>query len=115
MVRVERVILNPVPDGLFYHLVKFEGKEWAHYGRFIDVARPGRLEFTWVSVATQGYETVVTMTFAPKGGETLVTLRHAGNPDDEMGRRHEEGWTWILGALAERFEAKAAATCDTPR
>ena len=36
---------------------------------------------------------------------TLVTLRHRGIPDDPMGRRHEEGWTYVLGALVERFGA----------
>jgi hypothetical protein len=30
-------------------------------------------------------------------------LRHAGVPDDEMGRRHKDGWTWVLSMLAERF------------
>lgn len=28
-------IVQPVAHGLFYHLVKFEGQDWAHYGRFI--------------------------------------------------------------------------------
>jgi hypothetical protein len=23
--------------------------------------------------------------------------------DDEMGRKHEQGWAWILSMLAERF------------
>ena len=30
---VERAIINPVVDGLFYHVVKHEGKSWPHYGR----------------------------------------------------------------------------------
>lgn len=29
----ERVILNPVVDGVFYHCVRHEGRAWAHYGR----------------------------------------------------------------------------------
>jgi len=32
---VERAIINPVVDGLFYHVVKHEGRSWPHYGRFI--------------------------------------------------------------------------------
>jgi hypothetical protein len=32
-----------------------------------------------------------------------VTLRHAGVPDDDFGRQHAEGWTFILGALAARL------------
>jgi hypothetical protein len=31
----------------------------------------------------------------------------AGVPDDEMGRKHAEGWGWMLGMLVEKFAAKA--------
>jgi hypothetical protein len=95
-------------DGLFYFLVSHEGKDWAHYGRFLRVERPGIsgdgiVECTWMSEATRGAESVVTVSFAPLGEETEVTLRHSGVPDDEMGRRHADGWTWMLNLLAERF------------
>jgi hypothetical protein len=46
---------------------------------------------------------VVTVTFEPRGDQTDITLRHSGVPDDEMGRRHEQGWAWVLSKLAERF------------
>jgi uncharacterized protein YndB with AHSA1/START domain len=99
----ERVILNPVVDGLFYLAVKHEGRTWPHYGRFVRIERPHRVEYTWVSEGTQGVESVVAVTFEPRGGQTDVTLHHSGVPDDEMGRRHEQGWTWVLSKLAERF------------
>jgi hypothetical protein len=59
---VARVILNPVVDGLFYHAVEHEGRTWPHYGRFIRLDRPSRIEHTWVSEATKGVESVVTVT-----------------------------------------------------
>ena len=99
----ERTILNPFVDGLFYHSVQHEGRSWSHYGRFIEIDRPKSLQHTWVSEATKGVESIVTMTFRPSGGATEVTLRHTGVPDDEMGRRHKEGWGWVLSMLAERF------------
>jgi uncharacterized protein YndB with AHSA1/START domain len=99
----ERVILNPVVDGLFYLAVKHEGRTWPHYGRFVRIERPHRVEYTWVSEGTQGVESVVAVTFEPRGDQTEVTLRHSGVPDDEMGRRHQEGWAWVLSMLAERF------------
>jgi uncharacterized protein YndB with AHSA1/START domain len=99
----ERVILNPVVDGLFYLAVKHEGRAWPHYGRFVRIERPHRVEYTWVSEGTQGVESVVAVTFEPRGDQTEVTLRHSGVPDDEMGRRHQEGWAWVLSKLAERF------------
>jgi uncharacterized protein YndB with AHSA1/START domain len=79
-----RAIVQPVVDGLFYHSVQFEGHDWAHYGRFIVLDRPRRIEHTWVSEATRGLESVVTLTFEPRGDQTLVQLRHANIPDDEL-------------------------------
>jgi Activator of Hsp90 ATPase homolog 1-like protein len=76
----ERVILNPVIDGLFYFAVKHEGRTWAHYGCFLQIDRPYRVE------------SIVIVTIEARGEETGGTLRHAGVPDDDMGRQHEAGW-----------------------
>jgi uncharacterized protein YndB with AHSA1/START domain len=100
---IERVILNPVVDGLFYHAVKFEGRVWPHYGRFIRLERPRLLDFTWVSEATKGIETFIRVTLEPKGDQTEVTLRHSGLLDEAMGQGHREGWTWFLSTVADRF------------
>jgi hypothetical protein len=100
----ERAIINPAVDGLFYHSVEHEGRSWPHYGRFIRLERGRVIEHTWVSEATRGIETVVTITFVPRDGSTEVALHHANVPDDEMGRGHEAGWTWYLTVLGERFE-----------
>ena len=99
----ERVILQPQPDGLFYHCVQHQNRPWAHYGRFTRIEKPRVIEHTWVSEATQGRETVVTLTLEPRGRGTEVTLRHSGVPDDEMGRRHKDGWGFTLDAIAKRF------------
>jgi hypothetical protein len=41
-----KAIVQPVVDGLFYHVVRFEGHDWAHYGRFVTLDRPSRIEHT---------------------------------------------------------------------
>ncbi len=64
---------------------------------------PCRVEYTWVSEATQGAESIVLVTFEPHGGQTHVTLTQSNVPDDELGRRHEDGWNWVLSMWAERF------------
>jgi uncharacterized protein YndB with AHSA1/START domain len=102
----DRVILNPVVDGLFYLAAKHEGRTWPHYGRFVRIERPRQVEYTWVSEGTQGVESIVAVTFDPQGDGTEVTLRHSGVPDDEMGRRHEQGWAWVLSMLAQRFASR---------
>jgi len=106
----ERVIFNPVVDGLYYLAIKHEGRTWPHYGRFTKMERPRLVEFTWMSEGTKGAESVVTVTLQPRGDQTEVTLRHAGVPDDELGSRHKEGWTWILSALADALAARRTAT-----
>jgi uncharacterized protein YndB with AHSA1/START domain len=103
-----KAIVNPVVNGLFYHVIHFEGNEWArhdwhHYGRFIALDRPQKIQHTWVSEATSGLESLITLTFEMQGDQTLVKLSHANLPDDELGRSHEEGWRVKLGALADRF------------
>jgi uncharacterized protein YndB with AHSA1/START domain len=108
----DRVIVNPVVDGLFYLAVKHEGRTWPHYGRFLRMDRPGLVEYTWMSEATKGVESVVALTFEARGEQTEVTLRHSGVPDDEMGRQHKEGWTWILSMLAERFASRPSASAS---
>jgi uncharacterized protein YndB with AHSA1/START domain len=105
---VERAIVNPVVDGLFYHSVAHQGRSWAHYGRFIRLDRGRTIEHTWMSEATRGLESIVTITLVPRDGGTEVTLKHANVPDDEMGRSHQDGWTWYLNAIAQRFEKVGA-------
>jgi uncharacterized protein YndB with AHSA1/START domain len=102
----ERVILNPVADGLFYLAVKHAARTWPRYGRFLQIDRPSRIEYIWMSEGTKGAESIVTVAMEARGDGTEVTLRHSGVPDDEMGRQHKEGWTWILSMLAESIASR---------
>jgi len=96
-------------DGLFYLAVKHEGRTWPHYGRFLQIERPRVVEYTWMSEATKGAESIVTVTMEARGDQTEVTLRHSGVPDDEMGRQHKDGWTWVLSALADALAVRRPA------
>jgi uncharacterized protein YndB with AHSA1/START domain len=102
----ERVIVNAVVDGLFYHGMRHEGRAWAHYGRFVRLDRPRHIEYTWMSEATRGFESTVSVSLEAKGSDTALTLRHSDLPDDEMGRNHEEGWKFITGAIAAKFGSR---------
>jgi uncharacterized protein YndB with AHSA1/START domain len=102
----ERVLLDLKVDGLFYHLVKWQQKDWAHYGRFTVVERGARLEHTWMSEATRGVESMVRIRFEPKEGGTEVTLVHENIPDDELGRGHLDGWTGMLDEMQKRYAAR---------
>jgi uncharacterized protein YndB with AHSA1/START domain len=93
--------------------VKHEGRTWPHYGRFVLIERPHQVQYTWVSEATKGVESVVVVTFQPRGDQTEVILRHSGVPNDEMGHQHQEGWTWVLSMLAERFVPRRSVPAST--
>jgi|SRR5579863_9178141 len=97
----ERVILDAQVDGLFFFSTRWQERSWPHYGRFLQLHKPTKVEHTWMSEATRGLESIVEISFEAHGEETEVTLRHSGVPDDEMGRQHRDGWSWMLNALAE--------------
>lgn len=95
----ERYIVDPTPDGLFYWTLRGT----SHYGRFMTVDRPTRLQHTWVSPNTLGHESVVTVTFDARDNETLMTLVHSGLPDHQLARGHETGWNYFLSVFREQF------------
>jgi uncharacterized protein YndB with AHSA1/START domain len=95
----DKLILNPEVDGLWYWLIKGN----AHYGRFTEIARPGRIQHKWMSRNTLGMESTVTVTFQKKGEDTLMTLVHSDLPDDDLAKAHEKGWNYFLDKLADHF------------
>ncbi len=54
----------------------------------------------WMSGAAKGAESIIKLTLESRGDVTDVTLLHSGVPGDELGRQQEEGWTFVLSALA---------------
>ena len=95
----EKLLLNPTVDGLFFWAIK----TMPHYGRFIAVERPARIQHTWMSPNTSGLESTVTVTFKSKGNDTLMTLVHTGLPDTDGGRSHEKGWNYFLDMFPGQF------------
>ena len=95
----DKFLLNAKADGFFYWTISGT----PHYGRFTEVERPGRIQHTWVSPNTLGYESMVTMTFKKQGEDTLMTLVHSDLPDTDGGRGHEKGWNYFLGIFTEQF------------
>jgi len=97
-----KVILDPRVDGLFYFATA-KDESWPHYGRFLEIDRNRRAQYTWMSPFTRGLESVVTVTFEEQGTDTRLTLTHANLPDDDFGRLHDEGWNGCLGLFVEPF------------
>ena len=95
----EKFSLDAKVDGLFFWRVPGN----SHYGRFTEMKRPSRMQYTWVSPSTSGLESMVTVTFKKKGNETVMTLVHTGLPDTNGGKGHEKGWNFFVGNFAEQF------------
>ncbi|HEX8794444.1 MAG TPA: SRPBCC domain-containing protein [Polyangiaceae bacterium] len=102
----KKAIMNLALDGIFYIGVERAGGILGHFGRFTAIDRPRAVEHTWMSEHTHGVETIVSITFEPRQGGTQMTIVHRGVPDDEQGRKHEDGWAFILSTIGMRFERK---------
>jgi uncharacterized protein YndB with AHSA1/START domain len=95
----EKLLLSPKVDGFFYWTIR----GIAHYGRFTEIERPARIQCTWVSPSTSGFESVVTVSFKKQGKNTLMTLVHSDLPDTEGGKGHEKGWNFFLDSFLKQF------------
>ena len=95
-----KLIVNPKVDGL-WHWLSLKGTP--HYGRFVEIDRPGRIQYSWMSPNTLGEESIVTVTFQKKGEDTLMTLVHSGLPKDDKAKGHERGWNSISDKFSNIF------------
>jgi serine/threonine protein kinase len=74
-------------------------------GEFCRVDAPHFVSFTWAWQPPHGdvHETQVTLEFESRGKSTNVVLTHERFRDEELRKRHAEGWTGCLGRLVRKF------------
>jgi len=97
---VLRISVDPRVGGSFSFLVRRQGEDIDHLGRYLEIDRPRRLVFTWG--VGEGASSRVVVEIVPDGSGCEVTLTHELHPDwADYADRTQAGWTKMLGALGE--------------
>ena len=90
--------VDPKVGGKF-RIVMIEGpKQYEHTGEYLAIEPAERLEFTWISEATDHRPTVVTIEFLERDGRTELVLTHRQLPPKQV-ESHRRGWTEVLQLL----------------
>ena len=85
-------------------IMMIEGpKRYEHTGEYLTIQPPERLEFTWISEATDHRPTVVTVEFLERDRGTDLVLTHRRLPATQV-ESHRSGWTDILQLLERLSE-----------
>ena len=86
--------------GLYsFEVIAPDGASGSISGRYIEIVRPEKLVFTWVSHETDELETLVTLKFAERAGVTEIALTHERFAGEGMTYQHRLGWNWMMDQL----------------
>ncbi len=97
---IVRITLDPEVGGKFSFVVRRQGEEIDHVGKYREIDRPKRLVFSWGVVGDSEEESFVIIDIVPDRGGCELTLTHEIHPKwAEYADRTKAGWTKMLEAL----------------
>ena len=100
---------EPEQGGSFTILMRVGEDEIPHTGQYIEVTRPNKLVFSWLSPFSIDGSTVTINFSQASHDKTNVELTHVRFIDEEARSNHEGGWANILEALNETMSEPSIA------
>ena len=98
---VLRIVADGRVGGAFSFLVRRQGQEIEHVGKYREIDRPRRLIFTWGVAGESEDESLVIIEIVPQGTGAELTLTHEMDAKwADYASRTEAGWAKMLEALA---------------
>lgn len=98
---VLRIVADARVGGSFSFLVRRQGVEIDHVGKYREIDRPRRLVFTWGIAGDSEDESLVIIEIVPRETGAELTLTHKMDTKwADYASRTEAGWTKMLDALA---------------
>jgi uncharacterized protein YndB with AHSA1/START domain len=97
---VLRIVADARVGGSFSFLVRRQGQEIDHVGKYREIDRPRRLVFTWGIAGDSERESLVIIEIVPQESGAELSLIHEMDPKwADYSSRTEAGWTKMLAAL----------------
>ncbi|HEY6400120.1 MAG TPA: SRPBCC family protein [Blastocatellia bacterium] len=97
---VLRIVADARVGGSFSFLVRRQGQEIDHIGKYREIDRPRRLVFTWGIAGDSEDESLVVVEIVPQGTGAELTLTHEMDPKwADYASRTESAWAKMLSAL----------------
>jgi uncharacterized protein YndB with AHSA1/START domain len=98
---VLRIVADARVGGSFSFLVRRQGREIDHVGKYREIDRPRRLVFTWGIAGESEDESLVIIEIVPREAGAELSLTHEMDSRwADYASRTEAGWTKMLDALA---------------
>jgi uncharacterized protein YndB with AHSA1/START domain len=99
---IVRLTLDARVGGRFSFVVRRQGQEIDHVGRYLELDRPTRLAFTWAVAPNPEEASRVTIEIRALPGGCELELVHRMDPQwAEYAERTRQGWTTIVGAIEQ--------------